>query len=514
MQGDERPTISQQQQQQRQQKHVKEEGADPSWFRQRNDMSGYNPSGVRTSSSVVHTPATFETTNKQTTTTTPPPNLVPNRYQNLLHKQYNENNNNDSNSSTISSSISSSSSSATNIMTKSSTGGSSGGGGGIFSSISSSIKNKPNKDSNNSSDGGGGSSSSSSSTRIPLHELFPTLYATNENQDKSSSTTKEKQQQRTITNKALQYNPNQYEAYESALQSIFEDSGNIKALARFQSKRDGKFNIYGSDDAELNTRIVNLVKDWLLSDERVIERNIVKKKWNRNSSGNNNNGNEEEIEKKGKNSGLEESKFTMELKVQQEIFLSKLLEQRQVVVDDGDNANATPSEMNENGPNDQQPLTVADINPQFFYTITHNIMSALGRYCARRARSSPMIVAWSKVKESGIVLPKDTISTFLYVCGTMNIMSDSIVGGGYGGGIVSSMSNDNKVTTTGDTNEKEDEDDDKNDKFLIPEEIATYHDLLCKPTESSISLRVKSLASKGDAADAEDLLETFKVSFV
>ena len=405
-------------------------------------------------------------------------------------------------------------------MTKSSTGGSSGGGGGIFSSISSSIKNKPNKDSNNSSDGGGGSSSSSSSTRIPLHELFPTLYATNENQDQSSSSssTKEKQQQRTIMNKALQYNPNQYEAYESALQSIFEDSGNIKALARFQSKRDGKFNIYGSDDAELNTRIVNLVKDWLLSDERVIERNIVKDKWRRNSSGigNNNNGNEEEeeVEKEGKNSGLDESKFTMELKVQQEIFLSKLLEQLQVGDDDGgDNANATPSVMNENRPNDQQPLTVADINPQFFYTITHNIMSALGRYCARRARSSPMIVAWSKVKESGIVLPKDTISTFLYVCGTMNIMSDSIVGGGYGGGIVSSMSDDNKVKTTGDTNEKEDEDDDKNDKFLIPEEIATYHDLLCKPTESSISLRVKSLASKGDAADAEDLLETFKVSF-
>jgi hypothetical protein len=48
--------------------------------------------------------------------------------------------------------------------------------------------------------------------------------------------------------------------------------------------------------------------------------------------------------------------------------------------------------------------------------------------------------------------------------------------------------------------------------FLVPEEVATYHDLLCRPTESSVSLRVKTLASNGDTETADEFLESFKVS--
>lgn len=44
----------------------------------------------------------------------------------------------------------------------------------------------------------------------------------------------------------------------------------------------------------------------------------------------------------------------------------------------------------------------------------------------------------------------------------------------------------------------------------ISEEVATYHDLAMKPTESSISLRVKAFATKGDAKSALDLLEAFE----
>ena len=49
------------------------------------------------------------------------------------------------------------------------------------------------------------------------------------------------------------------------------------------------------------------------------------------------------------------------------------------------------------------------------------------------------------------------------------------------------------------------------ERFLVPEEVATYHDLSSKPTEASISLRIKSLVSKGDARSAESMLEAFKV---
>ena len=93
----------------------------------------------------------------------------------------------------------------------------------------------------------------------------------------------------------------------------------------------------------------------------------------------------------------------------------------------------------------------------------------------------PMEVAWYKVKESGLVLPKDTISTYLYVVGTMG-MGDSF-----------------RMTTGDDENESS-----------ISEEVVTYHDLAMKPTESSISLRVKAFASKGDAKTAQELLEAFK----
>jgi len=93
------------------------------------------------------------------------------------------------------------------------------------------------------------------------------------------------------------------------------------------------------------------------------------------------------------------------------------------------------------------------------------------------------------VKESGILLPKDVVATMLYVCSTMG-MPDSI-------GVMSS---------SGGSADGE--------KFLVPEEVATYHDLSSKPTEASISLRIKSLVTKGDASGAEKMLEAFKVRAV
>jgi hypothetical protein len=207
-----------------------------------------------------------------------------------------------------------------------------------------------------------------------------------------------------------------------------------------------------------------------------------------------------------------DSKFASELREQREAFLSKLL---------------TPSPVGEGGeggggrdddpaaPSGGEEEAVA-VDPVRFYEITQHLMGSLGRYCARRARSSPMVVAWYKVKECGILLPKDTVATFLYVCGTMGMadsigmMSSGISGGAYpsspsypdddrGGGGGGGMNN------VGGSRKEEEE------RFLVPEEVATYHDLSSKPTEASISLRIKSLVSKGDARSAESMLEAFKV---
>jgi len=72
-------------------------------------------------------------------------------------------------------------------------------------------------------------------------------------------------------------------------------------------------------------------------------------------------------------------------------------------------------------------MTASDAEP-LFHKIASNLLDS---YCARRARSSPVIVAWPKIKESRLKLPRDAVSTYLYVVSTMGVRGDSMnVGGG------------------------------------------------------------------------------------
>ena len=64
-----------------------------------------------------------------------------------------------------------------------------------------------------------------------------------------------------------------------------------------------------------------------------------------------------------------------------------------------------------------------------FHEIASNLLDS---YCARRARSSPVIVAWPKIKESRLKLPRDAVSTYLYVVSTMGMRGDSMVFSGSG----------------------------------------------------------------------------------
>ncbi|EJK63364.1 hypothetical protein THAOC_15979, partial [Thalassiosira oceanica] len=164
----------------------------------------------------------------------------------------------------------------------------------------------------------------------------------------------------------------------------------------------------------------------------------------------------------------EESEFDAELRAQRGRFLSALVERR--------------NEEKSKDDGGRIELTVDDLNPAFFQVANH-MLGALGRFCARRARSSPLEVAWPKVLESGLLLPVDVISTYLYVVGAMTV-SNAFVS----------------------------QSDRARDRFRIPGQVATYHDLASRPTESSISLRIKGLADKGDARTAEEYLESFKRS--
>jgi hypothetical protein len=52
------------------------------------------------------------------------------------------------------------------------------------------------------------------------------------------------------------------------------------------------------------------------------------------------------------------------------------------------------------------------------------------------------------------------------------------------------------------------------DEYMVnlPEEVATFHDLLYEPTEESATIRIKALVATGKAGEAEALLNSFSVS--
>ncbi len=320
----------------------------------------------------------------------------------------------------------------------------------------------------------------SANVNIPLSDLFPTLYST----DLPIKDVTPKKH----VDPVMIFDPDDFEAYEQAITAVFADDGTIKAISKFERKMA---------DRDNSKRIVLKVKDWLLNRERIVEPGVMRERWS----------NVDEAWKNAKwMTGLGQTEpvheeietesdtvFTTELKAQQQLFLS-LLQDKEL--------GSAPSSGGET-PTQADEVTGTSLDPFLFYEVTQHFIGSLGRYCARRARSTPMVVAWWKVKESGLLLRKDVTANFLYVCSTMGV-ADSI---GMGSGVGAYLS-DRKQEYGREKNTIENE----QSRFLIPEEVATYHDLSSKPTESSISLRVKALASKGNAKSAEKLVEAFKAS--
>ena len=107
-------------------------------------------------------------------------------------------------------------------------------------------------------------------------------------------------------------------------------------------------------------------------------------------------------------------------------------------------------------------------------------------------------MAWRKVQESGLLLPEDSVATWLYVAGTLGAAR----GVGLGAWRPPAPPGDAAARDGAEGGDVAADD----DRARIPEEIATYHDLASKPTEASVSLRVKALAAQGDARGAEALL--------
>ena len=128
------------------------------------------------------------------------------------------------------------------------------------------------------------------------------------------------------------------------------------------------------------------------------------------------------------------------------------------------------------------------------YSYLEYVFIIFGNYCSKFNKPDALRVAWYKAKEAGISMGEKMCNSYLYVLTNNPSMLSGTVP--EAGSILSDLLKGNE-TSVGNT--KED----------IPCEVATYHDLLYKPTDRSTKLRVSSLVAIGDAAAAEELLNDF-----
>lgn len=98
-------------------------------------------------------------------------------------------------------------------------------------------------------------------------------------------------------------------------------------------------------------------------------------------------------------------------------------------------------------------------------------LSYLGDYCAKKQMSAPLYIAWDKLKESGLKPRENALSTYLYIFSSFPTATDI----------------DHPFKD-------------------VSGEVAFYHDMMYKPTENTVSIRIKSLVEEKCTQDAEKLL--------
>eukprot|EP00550_Attheya_septentrionalis_P002730 CAMPEP_0198291006 /NCGR_PEP_ID=MMETSP1449-20131203/8670_1 /TAXON_ID=420275 /ORGANISM="Attheya septentrionalis, Strain CCMP2084" /LENGTH=912 /DNA_ID=CAMNT_0043989587 /DNA_START=393 /DNA_END=3131 /DNA_ORIENTATION=- len=150
-------------------------------------------------------------------------------------------------------------------------------------------------------------------------------------------------------------------------------------------------------------------------------------------------------------------------------------------------------------------------------------LAILGRQSAKASKNKSFLIGWEKIREAGLMPGSNILSTFLYGAGlatagslsggTLGILSgtlSSLGGRSNGMSILDFLDDDKEKKVKSPMDEPAM--DSKKAEVDIVEEIATFHDTLYKTTEQSVSLRVKALVQKGNASQAQNLLDNFSES--
>lgn len=143
------------------------------------------------------------------------------------------------------------------------------------------------------------------------------------------------------------------------------------------------------------------------------------------------------------------------------------------------------------------------------YTTAKHALIGVGNQCARLARSLPLDVSWEKIKEAGMMLDNTSLDTYLHACTTYT------GGRRRSRGLLGGVTDSPIFDILGRTDERDDDAAEVDNNVAdLPEEVATFHDLLYEPTERSLSIRVSALVAKGDGKGAGELLNSFPVSAI
>jgi hypothetical protein len=142
------------------------------------------------------------------------------------------------------------------------------------------------------------------------------------------------------------------------------------------------------------------------------------------------------------------------------------------------------------------------------YKLALRSFSVLASTCAKHCTEEPLVIAWEKMKEAGMIPTSDVIDVFLYVTGTM-MPTGFLTSSRRSKNARRELSSVMSILGSKGMEESKEEIDYSID---LATELALFHDLLYEPTEKSISLRVKRLVAMGDAEAAEILLDSFPTS--
>ena len=133
--------------------------------------------------------------------------------------------------------------------------------------------------------------------------------------------------------------------------------------------------------------------------------------------------------------------------------------------------------------------------------LAKNTLVLVGNHCARHCKPLPLDVAWEKCKEAGILLNEAELNNYLFGSTQFSISSKRRRRG--------SLAANSILSILDTTSEEECESQVLCD---VPEEIATFRDVLYEPTEQSLTVRVRSLVSKMQAKEAQALLDSSELT--